>query len=151
MNSKRIDISVGSSLCVFSASIFTYAQRYKGTGVNQYGPNFFPQVLAIMMFVASVLLIVNALRGESQKLSETIDKAGFIRATVTVGISIVYLVLMQVLGFLISTVLFLFGLMTFIGHKGLVIRIISSGAVTVCIYSIFYFFLKIPIPNGILF
>ncbi|MDC7219123.1 MAG: tripartite tricarboxylate transporter TctB family protein [Spirochaetales bacterium] len=150
MNSKRIDIGAGSALALFSLIVFLYANQYKGAGVFQYGPNFFPQVLAVGLFVTSILLIVQAVKGKSRPLKETIDKKGFIRSSITLGIAIAYLLLMQVFGFFLSTLAFLFVLMTFIGQKGLVKRIINCVAVNLAVYGIFYFFLKIPLPEGIL-
>lgn len=150
MDSKRVDIGVGSALSLFSIIVFLYAEQYKGAGVSQYGPNFFPQALAIFMLTASVLLVVQAFRGKSRKDMESIDKVGFIRAGVTLGICIVYLFIMQIIGFFMATLLFLFALMTYIGHKGIVIRIISTLSVSLAVYGIFYFFLKIPLPEGLL-
>lgn len=149
MDSKRIDIGVGIVLCILSSVIFIYAGSYKGSGVSQYGPNFFPQTLAVLMFLFSALMIVQALRGHALKGLEPINKAGFIRATVTLVLSIIYLVTMQYIGFFISTLIFLYVVMTYIGHEGKFVRAVSSLIVTAIIYGIFRFFLKIPIPEGL--
>lgn len=149
MDSKRIDIGVGIVLCILSVAIFVYAGSYKGTGVSQYGPNFFPQTLAVLMFFFSALMIVLALRGRALKGLEPINKLGFIRATVTLVLAIIYLVAMQYLGFFLSTIIFLYVVMTYIGHRGQTVRIVSSLLVTAIIYGIFQFFLKIPLPAGL--
>lgn len=119
--------------------------------ISQYGANFFPQVLAVIMFTLSILLVVKAFKGEYQKDMESINKIGFIRSAITLGISIIYLLLMQLLGFFLSTFIFLFVLMTYIGHKGKVIRFVTCLGVSLAVYGIFYFFLKIPLPEGIFF
>ncbi len=150
MNSKRIDISVGAALSVFSTAVFLYANQYKGRGVSQYGPNFFPQFLSALLFITSILLIVNAVRGNYQKDLEGIHFAGLVRSGITVGISIVYLVAMQFLGFFLSTLIFLYAMITFLGQKGKLVRIISCISVSVIVYAIFKFFLKIPLPEGFL-
>lgn len=149
MDSKRIDIGVGIVLSIFSSAVFIYAGNYKGAGVSQYGPNFFPQSLAVLMFLFSVLMIVQAVRGRALKGLEAINKAGFIRATVTLVFSIIYLVAMQYLGFFLATIIFLYVVMTYIGHEGKIVRIISSLIVSAIIYGIFHFFLKIPLPEGL--
>ena len=149
MNSKRIDIGVGSTLSFFSVVIFLYSNQYKVGNVTQYGPNFFPQILSVIMLFLSLMLIVNAVKGKSEKDLESIDKTGFIRSSITLGIAITYLIIMQFLGFFIATVLFLYVLMTFIGHKGKLVRIISCLGVTIVVYGIFYLFLKVPLPGGI--
>ncbi|MDC7235399.1 MAG: tripartite tricarboxylate transporter TctB family protein [Spirochaetales bacterium] len=149
MNSKRIDISVGAALSVFSTAVFLYANQYKGKGVSEYGPNVFPQAMAILLFITSILLMVNAVRGNSQTDLEGIHLTGLIRSGITVGISIIYLILMQFLGFFLSTVIFLYVMMTYLGQKGQLKRIISTLAVSVVIYAIFNNFLKIPMPEGL--
>ena len=149
MNSKRINKSVGTVLSIFSIAVYLYANQYKGKGVNQYGPNFFPQVLAVFLFIASVLLIVSAFKGKTEEELESIHFPGLIRSGVSILISVLYLFLMQLSGFLLATVIFLFAMMTYLGQKGMVKRIISTLSVSVIIYAIFYFFLKIPLPLGI--
>ena len=57
--------------------------------------------------------------------------------------------MMTVVGFFVDTVGFLYMVMMFIGQKGQTVRILSSLIVSVVIYCIFYFFLKIPLPEGI--
>jgi glycerol uptake facilitator-like aquaporin len=150
MNSKRIDISVGAALSVFSTAVFLYANQYKGKGVSEYGPNFFPQLMASLLFITSILLIVNAFRGKSQTDLEGIHLSGLIRSGASVVISIIYLIIMQFLGFFTATLIFLYVMMTYLGQKGQLKRIISTLAVSVVIYAIFNNFLKIPMPMGIL-
>lgn len=150
MNVKKIDIWVGSCLSVLSVAIFLFARTYKGSGVSTYGPNVFPQFLAVMLFITSIMLIVNAVKGKSQTDLEGINLAGFIRTAITVGISIAYLIIMQFIGFFVATVIFLYTMITYLGQKSLITRIISSAAVSIIVYLIFKDFLKIPLPTGYL-
>ncbi|MDO6459149.1 tripartite tricarboxylate transporter TctB family protein [Granulosicoccaceae sp. 1_MG-2023] len=149
MDSKNIDIAVGGFLCFLSIAIYLYAERYAGAGVNQYGPNFFPQILAVMLFIASVVCIVQALRGHALKDLETIDKPGLIRAAVMLLIAIAYILLMQVVGFFIATVVFLYAQMTYLKQKSLLVRVITSVLVAMAVYALFHSFLKIPLPEGV--
>lgn len=146
---KRIDIAVGVGLCVLSTTIFIYADRYRGAGVSEYGPNIFPQFLAILMFIAAAVMIIRAVRGAAMHVSDRIDRAGFVRAAVALGIAVAYLLSMQILGFFLPTAVFLYVIMTFIGHTGRVVRVASCLGVTTAIYSIFAFFLKVPLPRGL--
>ena len=147
MNSKIINICVGIALCILSIAIILYAEQYVGVGNNRYGPNFFPQVLAVMLFIASFSLIVQAMRGNQMKNLETINKQGFIRASITLGITIGYLFIMQVLGFYISTIIFLFVTIRYLGQKNYWLNIIVSIGVASIVYAIFQSLLKIPLPE----
>ena len=145
---KKADIGVGSGLIIFSAWIFWYANEYRNATIYYYGPNFFPQILAIAMTICGILLILNALRGSSLKQSESINLKGFVRMLISIAICIAYLFLMQVIGFAMATSVFLFVLMMLIGHQGYVKRISSSIVVSLIVWAIFRYFLIIPLPTG---
>lgn len=150
MYSKSIDVCTGIFLSGLSIAIFFYAEeQYAGTGVNIYGPNFFPQVASALLLLASLSLIVQALRGNSLKNFETINKEGFIRTTVTLVIAIAYLFLMQYIGFYLSTVIFLFVTMKYLGLTNYLVTFIVSLVVGTIVYGIFRIFLKIPLPEGL--
>ena len=151
MNSKRIDIGVGIVLCLLSVAIYLYAEQYAGRGVNSYGPNFFPQALALMLFLTSAALIIQALRGKALKNLEDMNKPGLVRTAVTLLIAAGYVFLMNVLGFYLATALFLFVVMTYLGQKKLWIRILVSILVATAVFSLFHYFLKIPLPEGIFY
>lgn len=145
---KKADIGVGVGLIIFSAWIFWYAGQYHKATIYYYGPNFFPQLLAIGMIICAIALVLNAIRGKSQERSDSINLKGFIRMVIAIAICIGYLLLMQVLGFAMSTSVFLYVLMMFISQKGLAKRISSSIAVSLIVWAIFRYFLVIPLPTG---
>lgn len=146
---KKADIVVGGGLIIFSAWIFWYASEYSKAAIYYYGPNFFPQILAIAMMICAIILILNALQGKSQETSDRIHLKGFVRMVIAIVICIGYLFLMQIVGFAMGTCVFLYVLMMFIGQKGLVKRITSSIAVALIVWAIFRYFLIIPLPTGI--
>ena len=149
MNNKRIDIGVGIALCLISTVIYLYAEQYTGRGVNQYGPNFFPQALSGLMFIAAMALIIQAFRGNALENFESINKQGLIRATVTLTLSIGYLLLINGLGFYISTAVFLFIVMLHLGLSKHWLNALVSVLTASFVYGLFHFFLKIPLPEGI--
>jgi putative tricarboxylic transport membrane protein len=145
---KRADIGVGIGLIILSTWVFWYANPYREKEIYIYGPNFFPQVLSILMGICGVILIVRAIRGDVLPKTDRIDIRGFLRMVIAVGICIGYLFLMQVIGFTMGTSVFLFVLMTFLGQQGLMIRMMSSIAASVIVWAIFRYFLVIPLPTG---
>ena len=150
MYSKTIDVCTGIFLSGLSIAIFFYAEKqYAGTGVNLYGPNFFPQVVSAILFLASISLIIRALKGYSLKNFESINRDGFIRTSVTLAIAIAYLFLMQYIGFYLSTAIFLFATMKYLGLENYLVTFIVSVCVASIVYGIFRIFLKIPLPEGI--
>ncbi len=145
---KKVDIGTGIGLIIFSTWIFWYASAYSKATIYYYGPNFFPQAIAIAMSICAIILILNAIKGKSMERSDRIELKGFIRMVIAIAICIGYLFLMQVIGFTMGTCVFLYVLMMFIGQQGLKKRIFSSIAVSLIVWAIFRYFLVIPLPTG---
>ncbi len=147
---KRVDIGVGIGLIILSAWVFWYSSSYSQATIYYYGPNFFPQFLSILMCVCAVVMIIRAVQGKVLSQVDRIDRKGFVRMLIAIGICIGYLFLMQVIGFAIGTCVFLFVLMTFLKQQGMIKRVISSVAAALIVWAIFRYFLIIPLPTGIL-
>ena len=145
---KKADIGVGIGLIIASTWIFWYTSEYRKATIYYYGPNFFPQLLAITMSICAIILILNAIRGKSIEGLDRIHLKGFIRMVIAIAICIGYLFLMQAIGFAMGTSVFLYVLMMFIGQQGQVKRISSSIAVSLIVWAIFRYFLIIPMPTG---
>lgn len=145
---KKADIGVGIGLIVLSLWVFWKSHTYREATIYIYGPNFFPQIIAVLTIVCALALIVRALLGKSLALTDRIDGRGFVRALIAIAVSIAYLLLMQVIGFAMATCVFLFVLMAFLGQKGMARRILSSISVALMVWIIFRYFLVIPIPTG---
>jgi putative tricarboxylic transport membrane protein len=148
MNMKKADMRAGIGICVFSTIVWAYAGRYEGRGASEYGPHLFPQFLAACLFICAVLLIVVAVRNRSIEPEDTIDVRGMYRAGIGILICVAYVVVMQLIGFTVATIAFLYSMMVFIGQKGLVTRAAVSILVAVGILLVFRYFLKIPLPEA---
>jgi hypothetical protein len=148
---KREDIGIGMGLLILSTWLFWYVGRYRIKEIYGYGPDFFPRVLAVMMAIFGLSLIVNALLGNSLRMGDRIDPKGFVRMLISIAICIGYLFLTNILGFATATFVFLFALMTFLRQKGIFVRLFSSLATAILVWSIFRYFLIIPMPEGWLF
>ncbi|EAQ67742.1 hypothetical protein MED121_17484 [Marinomonas sp. MED121] len=149
MDSRRIDTGVGLGLAVLSSVIYFFAGQYTAFGVNTYGPNFFPQLLAVLLFICSGCLVFNALRGNSKAELEGFHKGGLIKVGVTLAIAVLYLFAMQLLGFVISSMMFLYLIMFALGKKQHWRIALISISVTAVVWFIFAYLLMIPMPEGI--
>jgi putative tricarboxylic transport membrane protein len=145
---KRADIGVGIGLIILGTWIFWYADTYRQKTIYIYGPNFFPQILAVAMVACGIILIIRAVRGQVLPKTDRIDTRGFFRMMIAIGMCIGYLYLMHVIGFAMGTSVFLFALMTFLRQQGLMKRIVSSIGASVMVWAIFRYFLVIPLPTG---
>jgi len=146
---KKVDIWGGVGLLLLSIAVFWKAAEYSHSAIYIYGPNFFPQVLALLLGICAIFLIIRAIQGKALPQQEVIDKQGFISMVLSIGICLAYLFLMQIIGFAFSTMVFLFILMTFLKQKGILKRSFSALFASLLVWAIFRYFLVIPIPTGI--
>lgn len=145
---QKADVGAGAGLIMLSAWVFWYAGTYRGATIYFYGPNFFPQILSVAMAVSAAILIYKGVKGRNLDPCETIHFRGFLRMLAAIAICIAYLFVMQILGFAISTSIFLFTLMTFLGKKGIFTRAFAAVITSMIVWAIFRFFLIIPLPTG---
>lgn len=148
---KKVDIGIGIGLIVLSILIFWYAGEYREVTVHVYGPDLFPRILAVLMIVLAINLILKAYQGKSLKMEEKIEVKGFLRVLFAISICVGYIFLIHILGFAVSTFVFLFTLMSLLKQKGVIMRAFSSIITSLIIWAIFRYFLVIPLPEGLFF
>lgn len=69
----------------------------------------------------------------------------------TIGLSVLYVALLSILGFLISTPLFLIILIRFLGYEKWVNNVAASVGLTATLYLLFVTVLGVNLPQGIFF
>ena len=112
------------------------------------GPAFFPRILAWVVIGLSILLIINTIVKRDDRKITLLDKDS-IKVYATIGFLLAYLLLLNVLGFVFATPIFLFSLIFFYIRKNIVKNAIISVAVTFLIYGVFSTLLAVPLPQGI--
>jgi len=132
------------------------------------GPAFFPALLAGVLAFLSLLLILNNLlaRRASGKQkggaviegAERLEEDAFSAEDIsykfllgTIALSFVYVWLISVLGFVISTVLFLIVLIRLLGYEKWVNNVAASVGLTAALYLLFAVALGVTLPAGIFF
>ncbi len=146
---KKVDIGVGIFLMALCVMVFVATEPYRAKSVFIYGPHFFPRLLGICLFILGGVLIWNAYIGKVLEQKDRIDPKGFIRMSIALGMSVIYVVLMSILGFAMSTFLFLLTMQTFFHYRSVVLRLIISVFITAIVYMIFHYILIIPLPEPI--
>jgi putative tricarboxylic transport membrane protein len=124
----------------------TYAHR--GVQIEYFGPAFFPRILAIALILCAGLLVINALRKQALRRVEFIDRRGFGRLALAIAVGIVYWLAIDYTGFLIGSPIFLFVLMTVLGARSWLQRIVTSLVAPLALWAIFEYFLVISLPES---
>ncbi|MFC0559418.1 tripartite tricarboxylate transporter TctB family protein [Halalkalibacter alkalisediminis] len=161
------DIYASVFLLIVSIIMFIATYSIQKMTVTNIGADFAPRLLAVGIFVLSLILLTNSIKQvrnpqtavildeeeeeeEEQNLKESISKLSVVG---TIALLIGYVALIPSIGFLIMTAIYLFLQMYLLAERAhrnitlfLIISVVSSGIIYYCFKSIFY----LRLPAGIL-
>jgi putative tricarboxylic transport membrane protein len=146
---------------VFSAIIYTgfglfylaSSLKYSAGTLANPGPGLFPKIIAIVMFLCGLALLKSSLRGgeKKERLSsvwEGLSTRNITSFMMVIGSVALYLVILNSVGFLLSSALLVLSLAWAMGGGNLfysiVLGIVSSGLT----YWLFWVIMRVPIPQG---
>ena len=131
---------------ILIASSYPDAEAY-GTGVP--GPGLWPIVVSIVMLACAALLMFKTLKMKPEDNTDVVLwNADTRRVYISMLILLIYTVILETVGFLLSTVAMLFIFIQWFSKKKWFISLAISAAVTMVIYSVFKFVLNVPIDFG---
>jgi len=111
------------------------------------GPGIVPGLWIICILGLSIFLVIRVLIGKEDEDPEW----GNIKKVATIiAMIILYLIIMQIIGYFISTALFLIGSMYYLDYRNWKVMIIMTVVWLLISYFAFYRLLYVPLPKGIL-
>ncbi len=148
---KKNDILAAILFIALGVFIFTQTIHYPSPPEKGHpGPDLFPNILAFLFIGFGIALILKARKvgpnetGDNSQKPTRISNAFFV-----LGIVIVYVAVVNKVGFLITSAVLLFSLMKKLGVTNLR-SAIASVAITLFINLLFSKILRVPLPYGIL-
>ena len=137
---------------IVSAAAFGYTFTFKQFKNVPVGPEFFPRVLAIALFIFCVLLLLTNLKtSESNKKSAptmSLKNRGMQKALAGLAIVVAYALLWEVLGFLIITPIAIFLMTLLLGKRSYIKMIVIAVGATAIVFLAFKYLLGIQMPLG---
>jgi Tripartite tricarboxylate transporter TctB family. len=130
------------------------AQDFPATTLEtDVGPARFPILYSIALLVLCGILAINTLRAPSAPRAETPAAERPSYGAVALGIAgtAACLLAMDYVGYGIATGVYLFGLMTLMGRRNLLMNAVIAAVLTAAIYATFAYALSVPLPMGSLF
>jgi putative tricarboxylic transport membrane protein len=149
------DAVIGIALILFALAMIAYTRTFPAMPGQDYGPALFPVLIGIGFIVTGVILVVSGLR---RRRAEPLFGGGewlrsgpqVINFLAVVGGLLLYIVASGWLGFIVTSLLLLFGwLVLFRGGKPISSFVIAL-AVTLCVDYAFSQLLLVPLPLGVL-
>lgn len=145
-------------IIIFSVAAYVVSLPYP------YNSAYFPRFIIIMMGLLGVSLLVKEVRARKRtQMAERIRtsasdtslpfwrQAAFIKVTLMIAASILYVIVLDNVGFFSTTLVYLPVMIRLLGVKKVGTIVISTGGVVFFIYLIFGMFLRVPFPEGLLF
>lgn len=140
---------VGVSLGLFA---FWVSWNMPSDVVMKIGPGFFPSILSGLLVLFSGSLLVKAVLSRAQAPDETpqITTEGRWRGALTLVATVVFVAVMESLGFIPTAISFLTLMMLVMGKRKPLAILVFPTLVTVGIWLVFEKLLHLSMPSGIL-
>ncbi len=155
MNMKKFNYITSALLVLIAGYIFKESSGLMNVDKKDIGPGFYPNLIAGIMIILAIALFVQTLRNHEPEEKKKERSPMAIKPYIAMVLLVLYIFLMNKIGFIITSVLFMMILTyLFFGtefRKNLLPSLCISVMVPVGIYLLFHNLLKVPLPRGILF
>lgn len=112
---------------------------------------YYPRFLLGLAAVPTILLLARSLCLKDEAKNRDLSLRVHRRVLVCIGATALYIFLIKILGYYVTTSLFIAGIMAFLGARKAVTIAGTSLAMTLFIYLMFSRLLLISLPRGLLF
>ena len=155
---KINDAIWGALLLLLSVAILIHIQSFPNIPGQKVGPSLFPGFIAVGLGTCALILIVTGLkaRRHGPGQAQWIGTEPWMRSprhilalTLVIGVNVFYILLVDLLGFIPTAVIYLATLFAVFGVRTRWILPLAL-VVTLVIHFSFYKLLKVPLPWGLL-
>lgn len=152
---KRLANIISCVFIAISVWFFVISLSFPPGSNGAVGPGYFPRIMCVLVTFLSVLQLVL-----SRNIVETPEQANLglfkrenLRVWLTMGIVLVYIICIKQIGFIVSSIVFQFGLNTYykVHEKHKVLYVILPFIVVAVLYYVFHHLLHVNLPKGLLF
>lgn len=144
----RSDVIAAGLLIALSAAVFVVSADFPGGRGGDPGAAFFPRLIAGTIAVLAFGLLVKDVT-TSERDAHEIDLAIVRRLAVVTAFPTLYIFVMPLVGFPLTTIAFLAGLMWYSGARSVPIVLGSSIGVMLVLYYLFGVLFQVPLPEGL--
>ena len=114
---------------------------------DEVGPGVVPLLWIIGIFGFGFLLLIRGLIGHENK-DPAWGRIG--KVSVFIGMTIIYLIIMQIIGYYLATIIYLISGMYYLAYRDWKVMISMTAGWILFSYFAFYRLLYVPLPKGLL-
>ncbi len=146
----RVEAAAGVVVLAVGLSLLIAALRFPFMLQGVPGPGFLPLLSSFGITAAGVVLVFKAMRHPARAAISWPPASGWLRVGLMLAAMAASFVLLEALGFLIVTTLFMAAMVWFLGERSW--RILATVPVlsAVALYVVFAVWLRVPLPKGII-
>ncbi|WP_258359320.1 tripartite tricarboxylate transporter TctB family protein [Moorella sulfitireducens (nom. illeg.)] len=146
---RAADMVSGAILAALGLLSLVASLNISGVTGEHLHPRTLPYLLSLVIFITGLALLLGGwrYRGE-EKIIAWPDREGWKRILISLASIVVYLFLLEPLGFTLSSFLLLTFLIWYLGRYNLILIILMDLATVVTIYYLFYRLLGLNFPVG---
>ncbi len=124
---------------------------FMGRSLMQMEPSLFPRVSIIGLFILSLFYLMSSFKLNEKNLFRELEKQNYLKVLVTLVIFVAYALLIEPLGFVLSSALMVGSLSYYYGNRNLIVYFLILIGAPLIIYFIFTRVLLVSLPAGLLF
>ena len=147
---RRADLVTGLALLVLGVGYAAVAWRgYPYSSSTGPGSGFLPVWLGAVMAALALLLVLSARRPATVPEARWLPEGrGLTRLVVVVAAIAVFIVVMDVVGMILGSALFLLGVLRFLERYSWPVAVAIAVGVSGLIYGVFTYWLQVPFPTS---
>jgi hypothetical protein len=142
------DQKLGIALILFCIVLWFYAIPFHISGN---APKFFPRLITIFIFIPGILLIFSRKGKVEKPIPGLKDLKGVHKALITAGLFLIYISLIDIVGYFTITSIAIMVFLFFFGSRSLKGIILIPAAILFFIYLVIERILSFPLPKGFIY
>jgi putative tricarboxylic transport membrane protein len=148
---RRTDLISAVMLLALALAVLLEASKLPFGRLSSPQPGFFPLILAIFLAVFSLLLMTEAIGGTKERSRPSSGEPEiWKRIVLAVGALVLFGLLFEYLGYVVSTFLFIAFLLRAVEQQNWSLVVVVAFFTSLASYLVFGLLLNTPLPGGIL-
>ena len=151
VSNRTLEIAVSVFFLVMAAIVIYDSNRLGVLWQVNEGPasGYFPFYIAVLMSIASVANLLNAILGKTEGGDDTfVSVPAFKRVLAVLIPAIVYVAAMQFIGIYVASAIFIFSFMIILGREPVLKAIAVAVGVPLALFMMFEVWFLVPLPKG---
>ncbi|WP_406944850.1 tripartite tricarboxylate transporter TctB family protein [Halobacillus sp. SY10] len=148
---KTLNQKVSIFLILFAAGYLYLSYNLKEYPYVPVDSDFVPKILGFLLIILAIFLFFDkSSETKEEKEKRQVPKKEMLVLLAVGGMIFLYIFLLEIIGFVLSSMLFIFACSWFLGYRKLVTTILVAVLFPLIMYLSFNYLLQIRLPQGLL-